>query len=770
MQTSLVSLGDCGCGGGCGCHGKPRRAVRLVIDTPYVRGSNSELGITKALGYVLGLKGLEQRKLEDSAGPVMTRASNVASLTALFLLKYKPEAREDVMVHFGGLNWTQDVLKVAKNYPGGAGVADAVRFSLGLHFLIGIMDAEGKRDTPYARAYLAFARIFKDAQDRRAGREPASTPKGLGGLGDLGALGDMVSDQKWCEDNAGKTYPANQLDACKRCPQPGTGGRNNWNYWKGISGKWECLEDAPSTVNGRKKRGLPASWSPPQPAGGYPAPPNVGSVDRAKFQVASCGTLGADQNRGEKEQGIRRVFKEVFGRDPNNAEVQYYGYVKWCIGPDGKGGVDGDKFRNKMVDVRSAIQAGRVNITTPAVSPDGPIKPDDTAKRDLGSDITKTAQQAADAAFDVLNQGVNVFKDVMCKGFKQFLGPVVGGVLCDIITFLLNSVAATAAAAVNAAVEMLKAIIEGVQLLVQGKAPEALQAILSGISVALFSAVAPIAVPLFMGNKKTLKEGFDILNEKAKRVAKKNPLFPVVLVMAVVNLLTSPTLNTITGVTIALAPLLAVFLGDAFSKLLKITLDAAEDGIERFIKLAVTIVQGVMALQDIIPKLRGQLEAFYRKKFANGPNLKNVADTVDSVLKAFQTGFSKVEQAIKQFQFNKVMEAATTFLNLVPDVITALVGEEGAASMPSLTDWRAAVTKSVQNSADQQRALQEGALQLLKDLPVAGQLVVFAEQSKGLPIEDRAKVAAQLIGPEIKKDATFPQFVAAFRTELLKVN
>lgn len=748
--------------------GEGFRYTGPTIDTPYIRGNNAQLPITKALGYVMGIKGLEAIKPTDTAGPAMTRASNLSSLTVVFLTQYKPEERQDVLAKLGGLAWAQDVLKTAKNFPGAGNANDAVRFSLALHFLVGIMDVKFKRATDYATAYLAFARIFKDAQNRRAQQTTSgAAPTGLGGLG------DMVDDQNWCSTNAGTVFPAGELDKCKRCPTPVAAvwkNINSWNYQE-YFGKYECASDHPKTENGRRQRGMTVPWSPPAPTGGYPMPQDIPSVDLSKFQVASCGWLGADQNRSEKAQGIRLVFKQVFGRDPNNAEVQYYGSVKWCVNPDGAAHlVDGDKFREKMVAVRTALQNKQITNTTPTPNVSGPITPTDTAIRTVGGDIISTVQSAADAAFALAEKGKNFFRDVLCAGFKKLLGDQIGGVLCDIVTFLLNSITAAMMASLNALVEMIKALVTGIGLLAQGKPAEALTAILSGISIALFSLTAPVSVPLLMGPGQTVQQGFATLNEKAKRVTQKNPLFPVVLIMAIIQVILLPTPATAANITLALAPMIAVFLGPTFAQLLNILLESAELGIERFIKLCVTVIQGVIDLKTVIPKVRGQLDAFYKKKFASGPNAKNVLDLATGVLRAFETGFDRVKMAIQQFKFNLVLEAATTLLNLVPDILAALVGEEGAKSMPSLTEWREMVKTSVANTDEQWRMLRAGAVQLLKDLPIPQQALVLIDESANLPLLDRARMAASLVRDAYKDQTTFPQFSSTFKTELLKVN
>lgn len=394
MQTSYVSLGDCGCGGCASC-ARPRGS--FTIDTPFVRGAVNVLPVTKTLGYVMGIPQMEKATVKDSAGPVMTRASNVASLTAAMLLKFKPQVREQVLEQYGGLSWTQDVLKLAKNYPGGLGISDAIRFSLALHFLIGIIDAEAKKDTANARAYLAFARIFKDAQERRSGKYDGELSGGLGGLGALGQ---------------------------------------------------------------------------------YAAPPDRSSIDLSKVQNGGCGILGSDtQPKSEKIAGMRKLFKKVFGRDPNNSELQYYGAVRWCVDKDGKG----PTMEPLMVKVREAIKKKEISNTTPEIGK-GPVGPGDVRDRSAFSDfaesaakapaqITDAVNKAADSALDFLGKGAAFISDIICKGLKQVMGDAVGGVICEIIRFALNAVTANIAAYVEIIRTAANTLITFIRLLVERASP-----------------------------------------------------------------------------------------------------------------------------------------------------------------------------------------------------------------------------------------------------------------------------------------------------------
>lgn len=712
MQTSYIGLGDCGCGACSTCG--PRASATFTLDTPYVRGAVNVVPVTKTLGYVMGIPQMEKATTKESAGPLMTRATNVANLTTAMLLKFKPQVREQVLEQYGGMAWTQDVLKLAKNYPGGLGLSDAVRFSLALHFLMGVIEAEAKKDTPNARAYLAFARIFKDAVERRSGSYEGEVGESMRGLSGLGALGQ------------------------------------------------------------------------------YTAPPDRGSYDYSKFNNLGpfrCGypVYGGDQRR----DAVRAQFKEVFKRDPNKSEIQYYAQTKWCANVDLKNKKETDTMRGLMTRVRTALEKKEIATTTPPVG-QGPVGNNDVADRNLFTDfaaapaqIQQAVSKAADAALDFIGKGAAFVSDIICKGLKSVLGEAVGGVICEIIRFALNAVTAKLAAYVEIIRIAADTLINFIKFLTQGKFTDAFMEILRGMGQVLFMLSAPLTIPIFMaGNTKPLKDAIKDLKEKADRVTKKNPLFPLVLVMAIVQLVTSPPIPsptapippTIVNIILALAPMVAVFIAPGIKALIKGTLDVVEDGIEKFIKFALIIVQGFMTIKDIIPKVKGQLMALYKGEakvaVAQGKAQPNIAEKAVGVIQKFQNGFGALQSAMKQFTFQKVGIAATTFLSLVPDVLLAIMSPEEAAAVPSLTEWKDAAAAAATSVEERQQLMEKAATDLINSVSPETAARITAEKMTKDPkvtIQERARVAAQVVAVEFKNQSTFPTFAAAFRAELIKV-
>lgn len=764
----------------------------FTIDTPHKRGAAGQTHFTRMLGHVLNVPGLAGIKPSDAPSTVMVRANNMAALTAAMLLKFKPQYREDVMTRTAGLNWTNQVLGLAKNYPGALGIGDAIRFSLALHFLVGILDSEAGKPSVYADGYLAFARIFKDVQKQRAGEPPerayAEEAQGLGSLGlhpilfgedvprgnetpaqaRARAVARAQSWDRWCADNAGRTYDPALLNKCQNPPLV-------------------CDSKDPATSDGRACRGLNTGWTPPRPAGvTYPAPANIPGLDLSKFQVANCGFAGTDGNRQEKASGIRIMFQRVFGRAPNNAEIQYYGQLRWCVAASGQVQPDGggQAMINSMLRVRDAIAARSITNTTPTPVEGGPITPYETSIRTLADDLANGIQKAANEAFDIIGKGAQFIIDVLCQGFKGIFGPAVGGVICDIINILIKSVASLVGSLVNIVVEAMKSVIEFVTLMIAGKIDQAFIALLKGVGRMLFSLSAPITVPMLMGKDKSLAEGFRELNEKANRVTDRNPLFPLMLILAVVNIVVAgvsgsiltPPFVAITGLIIALSPMLAVFIAPGLKQLEILrneALDIIETGIEKFIRFAIIIFQGVMTISALMSTFREQLKNYFNKPGRAVPGQSPV-DRIKNVLERVTNGIKVVTSAFAKFNFKDISAAAVPLLSVIPELLLAIL-PDAQAEMPSLTSWIDAAKAAGKSVEDQERNLRAGAQELLKTISPEAAGAVMREQLKQDMLRNpvaraqAAKTAATIIGEQFKMKATYTDFMATFRAELLKV-
>jgi hypothetical protein len=732
--------------------------------------AGSSLPIVKSMGYVMGISGLSEMRPDANAGPIISRVSNLASLTTAMLLKLPPQLRESTLTEIGGFNWANDVLRTVHNDPKKRNVTDGIRSTLGFYFLIGIVDAESKKDTQNARAYLAFARLFKDAQNRR--NAPQSS--GLNGLGSLGAVPQpnsnetaMADDHKYCDENKDKTFPASELAKCKRCPTPaGIVGspRNSFNYaeWYGA---YLCKKPGPFEEIGRRARGMSANWSPPIV---YPAPPDKPSVDMNKI-TEWCGA----GSKSDRLQGIRALFNDVFKRAPNNTEVEYYASMKWCVNKTGTA-EDSRTMRLEMEKVRTAIVEKRSATTVPAAD-SGVINAASFGERQ------NVVQAATQAAFDAVTNATGFIANVVCDGFKKIFGDLVGGALCQVVTVLLTSYAAIAQAMVVIVQEAFQGILDFIKAVGAGKWQDAMLALLRAVGRMLFALSAPVSVPLLMGTSgMTPAQAFADLRIKADRVTKKNPLFPITLVIALVQLTAGPSLQVISGIVLSISPMIAVFvappllLNESVKQLSGIaSLDAMETAIENIIKMIIIVVQGLMKLPDIIPKLKGQLQASAQRKLGKGA--AGVAELVTNTVRAFEAGFKALSDVITKFQFQQVTSAAVTLLNTVPLMLSAFVGPEDMAAnaVPSITDWMSANETAGRTVDQQQAALREASLEFLKKLPFPQAMLVAVDASMAQnDLNERAKMVAQIVGKTFKQsEGGFTNtFIPAFKAELLKVN
>lgn len=793
MHASISQLsGDC-------CTPKARG---FTMDTPVRRGSAPETPITRLLGQALGNPGLARMRPEDKHSEVMTRANNLSSLTAAMLLKIRPEKREAALIEVAGLSYTQHVLAFAKNYPGGLGITDAIRFSLALHFLLGILDVEAKRSTFLADGYLAFAKLFKAAQNRRSGKYTGEVrveqPKGLGGLGahpilafetvprsgetPLQAIQRAQARAKswddWCARNAGQTYDPALLNKCQNPPL-------------------YCDAKDPATAEGQQCRGLMTGWVKPVAARSYPMPPDRPSVDPAKVNAAACGDIfwSLDEKRRQKVAGVRRMFPTIFGRAPNNTEVEYWASTRWCAFDTGIGihpnpAFGGEGLKNKMVAVRDGIIAGTINTTIPAVGAGGIMTEWDLTYRDVGTDIGEGLQKAADAAIDFIGKTVDFITDIMCKGFKEVFGAQVGGVLCDILTFMTRMMTAGVQATIDIVVESLKGTFEFIKLMIAGKMEEAFTALLRTMGRVLFSLSAPMMVPILMADKgvgRSASQAFAELKVRADRVTKKEPLWPLMVVMAVVGVFSAiggNVLGAITGVVTALAPMVATFLSEPLkaniAEMRDTALEEIETGIVKFVKFVLLIFNGAMAIKDIVGKFRGQLAAFMKKQSfssltgggkidpATGKPL-SATNRIKYILDKFQAGANAITNAFKNFNVKDIVQSAGPLLALIPELLLAILPDDAAESMPTLTEWRDTVAKSVANTNEVEATLRAGAADLFKTFSLDTKVSFIKDEVKAIPPQQAAVIAAQAVGQQFKNTAQFPTFVASFKAELLKV-
>lgn len=821
MQTSSIGLADSA------AESSDRSATiarALTIDTPLPQRGEGTLGITRLLGKAINnpkLAGLQPGK---NTSPVITRANNLASLTAALLLQLDPTKRTDALIKISSLSYAQHILSFTEANPAKLDVTDALRFSLALNFMLGILDHEAGKTTFLADGYIAFARLFKDAQDRRAGR-PLGTSAQNSGLSGLGQMTKAPSVTSFATSRGVIKLPAPPvpLPGALKLPTlmeeagyiPPPTPNINWN----TVGQPQPVP--PEKIKSRDDKGRCIQWSPQDPC--YPVSGDKAEVQLTLVQADACGpmTAGGDpfasleKKQRNKLAGTRKLFFEVFGRQPNNAEAEYYASMRWCASMDPNDPMTA--LRQRMVAVRDAIRAGKPAVgglpmtTTPLPNPAGPITPYDMENRTAFTDIGDSIAFAAAKAFDFLGKVASEIANILCAGFKALFGPAVGGVLCDIITFFTNMMVSGVAAIIDIVLESLRGTFEFIKLLTEGKTEAAFTSLLQSMGRVIFSLSAPLMVPILMLDKgkvigtrsngtpiyekaqgPTLAAAFAELKVKADRVTKKEPLWPIMVVMAVVGVFSAiggNVLGAITGLVTALAPMVATFISEPLQRnireLATESLEVIEAGIGKFIKFVLLIFNGAMAIKDIVGKFRAQLVAYFKGSSAGsltgdtkdpetGKVTKaNAATRIKYVLEKFSAGVQVITNAFKDFNVKDIMKSAGPLLMLIPDLLLAILPADAQESMPALKDWKDAVKKSESDVNKQEAALRAGAADIFRTFSFGAKVSFIRETVATEPElqtpESAAVIAAQVYSQQFKNKSNYPKFMTAFRAELLKV-
>lgn len=796
-------------------------ARALTIDSPLSRRNDSTLGVTRMLGKAINNPKLAQLQPGQNTSPVVTRANNLASLTAAMLLQLQPNKRTDALIKIGGLNYAQHVLSFTEANPAKLDITEALRFSLALNFMLGMLDHQAGKSTFLADGYVCFARLFKDAQDKRAGRPVGvgAQRAGLSGLGQVPKIGpggkaslvriDVPIAKvvpKFVLPPAFKQKTSVEAEGYIPPPSPDV----DWNS----VGQPKPLP--PQEIVSRKN-GRCIQWSPKDPC--YPAPDDKPEVNLVLVQADACGIMTAggdplaslDTKRRNKLAGVRKAFADVFGRYPNNTEAEYYGSMQWCASTDPNDQMVA--LKSRMIAVRDAIKAGTPTLagpmnTTPLPTAAGPTTPNDFKARTAFTDIGDSIAYAAAQAFDFLGKVAQGISDILCAGFKALFGDAVGGVLCDIIRFFTNMMVSSVAAIVDIVIESLKGTFEFIKLMVDGKVEAAFTALLQSMGRVIFSLSAPMMVPILMADKgrvigtrpngtpiyekaegPSMAAAFAELKVRADRVTKKEPLWPIMVVMAVVGVFSAiggNVLGAITGLVTALAPMVATFISEPLQRnireLAAESLETIEAGIGKFIKFALLIFQGAMSIKSIIAQFRAQLVSYFKganagsltgdTKDENG-NVKkaNPATRIKYVLEKFTAGINVITAAFKDFNVKDIMKSAGPLLMLIPDLLLAILPDDAKTAMPSLTEWKDAVKQSETDVNKQEKALRAGAADIFKTFSLGAKVSFVQDTMKEPELQtpaNAAAIAAQVYAQQFKNQSTYPQFVAAFRAELLK--
>lgn len=421
----------------------------------------------------------------------------------------------------------------------------------------------------------------------------------------------------------------------------------------------------------------------------------LGAINRDRVQApASCvDRYSWIYTVDRKIEGVKHDFQAENKRAPTDDEITYYGSMKWCTTGQYHDNPN-TNMRRVMREIRDAKQG---YMPGPNTFPGGPTKFDESfADRSWWSDTVTSVKEGLDQAGDWLASTV-------CKGFKTILGDTVGGFLCTVITKGIELIKNFIKTAVIIITKVVKGLVEFVKAIVKLDLLGAAKAIIVNVTSIIFI-IPPIGplfatflkIPLDEDDRKKMGPGAPkslvLLGEE---VAERSPFFLLSLVFAIIAVVTGPSLVSIGALIIALAPAIAVLLAGTLrpkiTALQKYAEKAIADAIEKFIKLATIIVQGIIALKDLISTLKEKLDKYFAKQ---GGAIATVQAGAGNVLKKFLEKWGNFWNALtspfkgkataekdpnkpsKTLNLSDVSAAASALLSTVPEILAAFVGED----------------------------------------------------------------------------------------------
>ena len=499
-------------------------------------------------------------------------------------------------------------------------------------------------------------------------------------------------------------------------------------------------------------------------------PGGLGITDAVRFGLAMHFLVGIlELEKGEDTADARayvefaKVFKDAEKRVDNGTASP--ALPMKLQGLDDLGAVNG-----LGLDLFGAIKSGLSKAADAVVG----------AVKSVGNKISEGVDKVVDFA-----------SDAICKGLKGILGEYIGGGICWIITKGFEIIKN----AIKTIIEIIKVSVESlgkfIKELVSGNIMKAVMALMEGVSQIVFLLFAPVAVTfLYPGNK--AKEGFEELKEVGRKVAKKNPFFPISLALAIFGLVTSaaagaagtvaasaasavpgaggapnPLVTAISTLILALSPAIGVLLAKLLKKidmLKDMAIEKLEDSVEKFVKIALVVFNGFLALRDILPRLRTSVEKFLKKRGGVAGTIKTAGGKAMDGLSA---SWEKVVTALKSLKLAEMSTALSALFALVPAVLGGMF-EDTNSEIPEIAETVKAVKDSETSVNQQQKALQQAQKDFLKEMPLEQRRAVVMDQATQLQPQQAGITTARLMKQAFKEQQNKEAFIAAFRTEFVK--
>lgn len=354
----------------------------------------------------------------------------------------------------------------------------------------------------------------------------------------------------------------------------------------------------------------------------------------------------------------------------------------------------------------------------------------------------KGVVQATKAVGDGIQGAADFATDIICKGLKGLLGDAIGGAICWVITKAVQIFVSASKALVEIVGTAIEGLLDFVRYLAAGKPMEAIKALLGAVTKMVFLLFLPISEP-FMGVKAAK------LKEIGDKVAKKNPFFPLSLIFGIIGVL-QPTPSSISTLILALSPAVAVLVAPALYKMLKLTLDKCEEAVEKFLKLALIIFQGAMALADILPRLKTSVAKFLEKRKTDGVfSGKKAGDTMQK----FKDLWGKITKAFSEFKLTEISGILSTLFALAPEILGGLL-EDVNTEIPEIGESIKAIQDAPKSIEEKEQALQKFNEDCLKAMGLERRRQVVMEQASKLQSNEAGLLTGRLIAERFAKAAS----------------
>lgn len=548
----------------------------------------------------------------------------------------------------------------------------------------------------------------------------------------------------------------------------------------------------------------------------FPAPPEIPAVDYAQFNTENCnwGAL-LDAKRLWKKDGIRIAFARVFGRAPNNAEITYYGAMRWCIDADGFLGGKKSTLEEAMETVRSQLFAGKAANTTPPPSQQDMVAP-----------------PSSNPVTEFLSQAANWSTDILCKGFHALLdnlpaigtfGSAVADILCVLVQTFTNAVGNTLASAVEIILAVAKALIALITGLGAGKPVEAITGFFRELTVAIFFAVfglgsgvvaagattGPFLTFLIVAgaDQTSIKVAQERVRQMAYAAADDDPLYPLTLAISVVTVVFAPTPQTALQLAVVLVPVVSALAAptlQALPILANQTVTAVRKGLASFLRLAITVAMGITALSDLVATVQKQLTEKASKdgplqtilcnmagnipqepNDPTPPREKTVAWCIGMIIKRLARALDpknpqSIVAAIAKIQLgsktdnvvDNINKAAVGILTLLPALLLVFAGgaiESDPSLQANINQWfitaNAAPGMLTNKDASEVTTAMKNLLSSLNSLQKTD---AVAEQQRMLDLESSATLTAKTLWERVGKDGISAADRIAYFTAMRK--